>query len=138
MHAQQLPDVVRGLRPEQTIRVRTRGHAEHIGRFTRLHGDTLYLDPAGGSAPWVALDAVEGLWVRGTAAGTGALIGGIGGGVATAGLFAWVASAICDAPGGCGDTDDAAIIGGLLGAGAGALAGAVIGTFVDKWHRRYP
>lgn len=133
--AQQLPEVVRSLRPEQVIRIRTVRHGEHVGRFTGLQGDTLHLLPERGSSR-VALDAVEQLWVRGTAAKTGALIGAIGGGVLSGAFFAWFTSALCETES-C-ETLEAGIVGGLLGAGVGALGGAVLGTFVDKWHRRWP
>lgn len=133
--AQQLTPVVEGLHPQQLIRIRTRGHALHIGRFAGVGGDTLYLAPGSGTT-WIALDAVDALWVRGTAAKTGAIVGGIMGGVATGAFSAWIVSALCETDD-C-ETLEAGLVGGLLGAAGGALTGAVIGTLINKWHRRYP
>ena len=133
--AQELPRVVESLRPAQDIRIRTVGQAIHIGRFVRADTDTLLLEPERGTGR-VALGDVDALWVRGTAARTGALIGGVAGGVGTGLFFAWIVDGLCE-------TDDckaleAGLVGFGIGAAAGALTGLVLGTFVDKWHRRFP
>ena len=133
--AQELPRVVASLRPDQDIRIRTVGRAIHVGRFLRTTGDTLLLAAASGPDP-VALGDVDALWVRGTAARTGALIGGIAGGVGTGLFFAWIVDALCDTDD-C-QTVEAGIVGFGIGAAAGALTGLVLGTFADKWHQRFP
>lgn len=133
--AQRLPQVIQGLRPEQDIRIRTVGRAMHVGRFVRARADTLFLDEERGSGRVAVVD-VEALWVRGTAAKTGAMVGGVLGGVGTGLFFAWIVSALCETSD-C-DTLEAGVLGFGIGAAAGGLTGLVLGTFVDKWHRRYP
>ena len=133
--AQQLPRVVESLKPEQDVRIRTVGRAIHVGRFLRADGDTLWFAPERGTGR-VALVDVEALWVRGTAAKTGALVGGIAGGVGTSLFFMWIVDALCETDD-C-ETVEAGILGFGLGAAGGALTGLVLGTFIDKWHGRYP
>ena len=88
-----------------------------------------------GSTIAVPAPGVDSLWVRGTHAGRGALIGGA---VAGIGLGAFLASLVDqNNPYNARNTAAGAL--GLVGGGAfGALVGATIGAGSPKWELRVP
>jgi hypothetical protein len=81
----------------------------------------------------VPAPGVDSLWVLGSHAGSGALIGGAVGGIGLGVLAAAVANSFnCKS---C--TSDVAEV-RLVGAAGGALIGALIGAAVPKWRLRVP
>ncbi len=134
--AQRLPKQLETLSPHQLVLVRTSRFGMHIGRFTALLGDTLYLEPERGSGS-IELAAISDVWVRGTATVKGAIIGGVSGAVVGAAFLALASYGLCDAA--VCSVDGTAVIAGLIGGGAfGTISGAVIGAMFGQWHRRYP
>lgn len=134
--AQRLPQQLETLVPQQLVLVHTVRHGTHIGRFTALVGDTLYLEPERGSGT-IEIAAISDIWLRGTATKQGAVIGGITGAVAGATLLAIASVGFCDAAA-C-SIDGTAVVAGLFGGGTfGIISGAVIGAMFWQWHRRYP
>lgn len=123
------------LTPGTTVRVHSRDRGRIEGRVVGTWGTTLNLDTGAAPAEW-STAALDSLWVRGTAAKTGAIVGAVPGAVA-GGLLGVVANEL-----GCkesGDTCPEAVpLLGLGGAAAGALLGAIVGSLIPKWHRRVP
>jgi hypothetical protein len=120
-------------------RVTTSSGEEVRGRCGPVEDSRLVVLGEGGRIREIPFGSVEGLWVRRSGvrrgAGTGALIGGVGG-------TAWallVASALCDGGDGCEeDTLIAAIAGGAAGSLAGLVVGGAIGSATRVWVRVYP
>ena len=122
------------LRPGKLVRVTGDELGKIEGRFLRRTETKLFLR-LGDAEIGVSLVAIDALWVRGSAGGTGAIYGGIVVGLVGVGLGAALADYCADD----GNPCPAAIpIGGLVGATAGAAVGAIIGVFIPKWHQRYP
>jgi hypothetical protein len=134
--AQRLDERLRSFEPEVRLRIRTVNQGIHIGRLARVEGDTLYLTPERGSAT-VGIDAIDRLWVRGTASKKGATIGGVTGAVLGAVSFALLSYGICDAAE-CSVDGRVAVVGGVVIGAAGAVTGAVLGAMFGQWHLKFP
>ena len=122
------------IQPGRDLRVSWHGNRVE-GPFERFAADTLWLRAKDqpGSVP-IAADSIRGVWVRGNAAGKGALIGGI------AGFGLGLVAGAGIAEGFEGEDDDAefTLISGLAGCAGGALLGALIGYPITRWHQRWP
>jgi hypothetical protein len=106
------------------------------GRLIAASDGQVTLGPAGGRVI-VAMQDIDTVWVRKTAAGTGALIGGVVGGLFLGiAFYALDQSACTDTV--CNGGPAPAIGGAFLGGAIGAIAGAGIGALVPKWKRRFP
>jgi len=130
-HAQGMPESVLRLKPNTTLRVETMSLSRIQGQFLRATNDTLFLSVQK-SETVVPLSNMHGLWQRGRATKTGAIIGGIIGAVG----FIFLAEAVAstsDEPHG-----DPAAGAGVIGAVGGGLLGGLIGAAIPKWHHRYP
>jgi hypothetical protein len=130
-NAQPPPESLLRLKPSANLRVETTSHQKIEGRFLRVTGDTLFLS-ARGEEPAVPLREMQGLWQRGRATKTGAIIVG-----------AIVGTGFCVVVAGGGlnpdtRTHDSPVAAFVIGAASGALVGALIGAAIPKWHRRYP
>ncbi len=139
--AQQRPARVVSLRLGRAVMVQVDG-ARYAGRLASLAGDTLVLTPAEATAlPLVApLARIEGVWVRGSAWKTGALVGGSVVGAAGVVVFSVGCIIVRSDNGVIGDEGrwaDCALLGGAFGFAAGGLVGGAIGAMVPKWHVRY-
>ena len=135
LHSQSV-DSVLARHVERTSLVRLRSEGSVVtGRLIAVGGGVATLDTEAGRRA-VSLPGVDTAWVRGRAAGTGAMIGGIAGAVGFGVFLAVVVDAMCE-------TDDcetvgAGFVGGLIGGAGGALLGAGIGALIPKWKRRWP
>jgi len=119
-----------GLTPGTTVRVHNRERGRIKGHVLSASGPTLTLD-IGGTPTELSTAALDSLWVRGTAAKTGAIVGAIPGG-----LMGWIAHGVGNID--CEQQCRGAIPAVLVGATAGAIIGAVIGSLIPKWHRQGP
>lgn len=123
------------LRPGTTIRFNAANVGRVEGRFAGASAATLTLADSGPPADY-AIAAIDSVWVRGTAARRGALIGAI-----PVGLFG-IAVGVGANSGACGESSGscpwAIPVLGLAGAAAGALLGALVGSQIPRWHRRVP
>ena len=90
-YADSLPETVLRLKPDATVRVEFLSLNRIEGRFLHATTDTLFLsaDSAEVSAP---LQDIHGMWQRGRATKTGALIGGVVGGIGLAFIAALLES----------------------------------------------
>lgn len=118
------------------IRVHQAGNGRIEGQFANGSGSTLVLTGTSGPREFSTI-SLDSLWVRGTSAKRGAIIGGI------AGVSAGVAFGVFANEVGCKDDSgdpcpEAIPLMGLAGAAAGALVGALIGSAFPHWHRRVP
>jgi hypothetical protein len=120
-------------------RVITTSGEDVRGRCGPVEDRRLVVLDAEGGVREIPFQAVNDVWVRRSGvrqgAGTGALIGGVGG-------AAWallVVSALCDAGGGC---QEDMLVGAIAGGAAGSLAGIVVGGAIGGatrvWVRLYP
>lgn len=134
--AQRPDETLRSFEPEVQLRISTVNRGIHIGRLARVANDTVHLVPQRGSGT-VAIDAIDRVWVRGTATKKGAVAGSITGAVLGALSFALFSYGICDAAE-CSVDGSAALLGGVLGGATGAVTGAVVGTMFGEWHLRFP
>jgi len=134
--AQRLDEQLRSFEPEVRLRIRTVNHGIHIGRLERVERDTLYLMPERGSAT-VGIDAIDRLWVRGTASKKGAVIGGVTGAALGALSLALFSYGICDAAE-CRVDGRATVLGAVVGGAAGAVTGAVFGAMFGRWELKFP
>ncbi|HEX9165563.1 MAG TPA: hypothetical protein VF862_06610 [Gemmatimonadales bacterium] len=132
----QTVDSVLARQVERTSLVRLRSEGAVVtGRLIAIGSGVATLETETGRRA-VSLSGVDTAWVRGRAAGTGAMIGGIAGAVGVGIFTAVVVHALCE-------TDDcetvgAGFVGGLIGGAGGALLGAGIGALIPKWKRRWP
>ena len=133
---QRLPARLESLEIEQLIKIRTVNHGLHIGRLARMSDDTLFLRPQRGSKA-VGTAVIDQLWVRGTAAKKGAVIGGTLGAALGGLLFAYVSYGVCDAAH-CSVDPGVTLVGLVNGGLVGAATGALLGAIGRQWHRRYP
>lgn len=122
------------LRPGKTIRIHLIGNGRIEGEFA--HGSATTLTLAGTPAPVEhSTAALDSLWVRGTGAKTGALIGGVAG-LLVGTAFGVLINGSCEADGAsCGGWVPGA---GLAGAAVVGLLGAAIGSGFTHWRRRVP
>ncbi len=118
----------------QRVRIRTGGDGFVQGWISNSP-NLVTLRTADGSTIEVPAPGVDSLWVRGTHARTGALIGGA---VAGIGLGAFLAYHVNqNNPYNARNTVAGGL--GLVGGGAGgALVGALIGAAVPRWQLRVP
>jgi len=123
------------LRPGQTVRIRLPDGQRVEGRLAAV--DTappvLHFDESQAS---IALAAIDSLWLRGSRAGTGALVGGILGG---GGSFAFW-TLLCYGLSESGRCNEWGTVIGLSAAGAfgGVLLGTVLGSLVLRWKLLKP
>jgi hypothetical protein len=117
------------------IRVHRIGAGRIEGSFTRASATTLVLagTPEAMEFPVATLDS---LWVRGSSAKKGAIIGGTSLAVAGVALGIFVNGVACEPDG--NPCPEAIPVLGLGGAAAGALLGALIGSAIPRWHLRVP
>lgn len=134
--AQRLDETLRSFEPEVQLRISTVSRGIHIGRLARVANDTVHLVPQRGSGT-VAIDAIDRVWVRGTATKKGAVAGGITGAVLGVLSFALFSYGVCDAAE-CSVDGSAALLGGALGGATGAVTGAVVGSMFGQWHLKFP
>jgi len=80
----------------------------------------------------LALDAIEGIWERGTAARTGSVLGALA--AFGAGVYVASQSPSCDPPNDCITTT---LADGVLGGIAGWLVGGRVGSLFPRWQRRF-
>ncbi len=122
------------IKPGKVIRVRTQDGPRLEGRFLRMTPETLILVSAEAERT-VPIVSIDSLWVRGNAAKTGAIVGGVGLGALSFGFLAALCEGLSET-GGCDEWDK--VVGyGVAGAGVGALLGAGIGSAIRKWRLRY-
>lgn len=121
------------LRSAQRIRLEIpAGRIE--GTYLKTDQDAVLL--GNGEEHRIPLAEVSALWVRGHATRTGAIAGGVFGGLAGAAFLNIISRVVCESSS-C-HTAGNTLLGGALGAGGGALLGAAIGAVIPKWHRKYP
>ncbi len=119
--------------PGKRIRLHTTGLGRLEGSFASLTDTTVTLGAAPATTS-IALAGIDSLWQRGSATGSGALLGGLTGGILLGGLGAAVCSDY-DCSGGQGG---AFVVGAFVGFAGGAVVGGLIGAAIPKWHRRVP
>lgn len=130
-----LEAAVRTLKPGQTVRIRVHGGGRIESRIRSLQAESLALQLVGDSAAF-DVAAIDSLWVRGRATGTGAIAGAAVVGVASFALWGGVCSGLSDGSGGCREWGRVTAY-SVVGAGVGALIGAGVGASVPKWRLRY-
>ena len=130
-----LEAAVRTLKPGQTVRIRVHGGDRIESRIRSLRAEPLALQLAGDSTGF-DVGAIDSLWVRGTAARTGAIVGAAVVGAASLALWAAVCEGASDVSGGCNEWGTVTAY-SVAGAGVGALVGAGVGALVPKWRLRY-
>lgn len=121
------------LQPGKGIRLHTAGLGRLEGKFASLTDSTVTLGMAPGEMK-VALAGIDSLWQRGSATGSGALLGGLTGGILLGGLGV----AVCSDYDCSGGQVGAFAVGALVGFAGGAVVGGLIGATIPKWHRRVP
>lgn len=140
-----------GLRPKTVVRVLTQDLGTSDGRLLFADSASLRFGPVARSpvatpAEWtVPAVSIDSLWVRGSAAGKGTLIGGLAGaaGGAVGGLvlfgglvaFPCALAATAVGPGGNCPSVGPWVV---AGAAVGVLLGAAVGSATRKWKLRYP
>ena len=122
-------------RPGALVNLRLSDGPDLAGYVVRVGFRRVLIAPVvGGSAPDgpLALDAVEGIWERGTAARTGSVLGAL---VAfTAGVYVASQSTSCAPSSDCTTT---MVADGVLGGIAGWLVGGRVGALFPRWQRRF-
>jgi hypothetical protein len=130
-----LEAAVRTIKPGQTVRIRVHGGVRIESRIRSLRAESLALQLVGDSAAF-DVAAIDSLWIRGTAARTGAITGAAVVGVGSFAFWAALCAGLSDGSGGCKQWGRVTAY-SLAGAGAGALIGAGVGALVPKWRLRY-
>jgi hypothetical protein len=129
-----LENGVRRVSPGQLVRIKTQDGQLLEGRFSAFAPEppSLQLTDRAGPLPAASIDS---LWVRGTHAKRGAIIGALLLGVSS-GIF-W--SSVCEYAGEGSGCDAWGAVAGLTlaGAGVGAGLGALIGSASPRWRLRY-
>ena len=130
-----LDAAVRTLKPGQTVRIRAHGGDRIESRILSVRADSAALSLEGASTP---LDgaAIDSLWVRGRATGTGAIIGAAVLGIASIPVGQALCGGLSESASSCGGSD-VTVPSFLVGAAGGALIGAAIGAGIPKWRLRY-
>jgi hypothetical protein len=108
-----------------------------IGRLTDVTEDRATVAESSGTRA-IDLGAIDTIWVRRTAVGKGALIGGAIGAVGLGVFLGLLGDALCESTNCGNETLGAALIGVGLGAAGGGLIGAGIGLAIPVWKRRFP
>ncbi len=126
-----LDAAVRTLKPGQTVRIRAHGGDRIESRILSVRADSAALSLEGASTP---LDgaAIDSLWVRGRATGTGAIIGAAVLGIASIPVGQALCGGLSESASSCGGSD-VTVPSFLVGAAGGALIGAAIGAGIPKW-----
>ena len=122
------------LTPDKVVRVHMHGGLRLQGPFLSMTPDRLILLSAGAETT-VPIASVDSLWVRGNAAGAGAIVGGVALGAVSFGFFAALCEGLSET-GGCEEWGKVALL-GVGGAAGGALVGWAIGSAIKKWRLRY-
>ena len=136
--AAQTPDSVLAPLVPKTSLVRLRGEGVAItGRLIALTSGVATLQTESGNRT-ANLVSVDSLWVRGHAAGTGAIVGAVSGTILLGVFGALIADGVCDSSDCSGEWAKGALAGGVMGAASGALLGAGIGALIPKWRLRFP
>lgn len=130
-----LEAAVRTLKPGQTVRIRVHGGGRIESRIRSLQTESLTLQLVGDSTAF-DVAAIDSLWVRERATGTGAIAGAAVVGVASFAFWSGLCTALNDGPGGCKDWGNVTAY-SVVGAGGGALIGAAVGALQTKWRLRY-
>jgi hypothetical protein len=122
-------------RPGALVNLRFSAGPDLEGYVARVGFRRVMIAPVAGAnvpdAP-LALDAIEGIWERGTAARTASVLGAL---VAFgAGAYVGLQSTSCGPSSDCTSTMFAD---GLVAGLAGWIVGGRIGNLVPRWHRRY-
>lgn len=131
LYAQEsLGSVVQGLRPGQMIRVKTVQAGRVEARLLTLDGNTLRVQRE--NSPDIPVANIDSLWVQGHATGTGAIVGGLAGGL----VFGVLIAGACAHGADCSGVEVPAMTAG--GVVVGALVGALLGSGVPRWKLRYP
>jgi len=102
-----------------------------VGRYQRFEGGELFL-ARDSIVERLALERISGLWVRGRATKTGAIIGAIAG-VGFGAFLGMIVASVCEYD--CPDRPAAMAVGGLLGGASGVGMGAIIGAAIPRWKR---
>lgn len=123
-----------GLETGQSVRIRVEGEERIVSRVERLDPSSARLWLEGQSNPVAAMQ-VDSLWLGGRAVGTGALVGGLVGGVLSFGLLALACNGVSEGNG-CDEWGTVAAL-SLAGAAGGAVVGAGIGALSRSWTLRY-
>lgn len=101
--------------------------------------DTLLRIGTGAGVRTVSRGRVDGLWVRGTRARAGTLIGAAAGGVALGAFVGLLADALCEVDcEGAGDFAHGLAVGGAVGALGGGIFGGVVGSWILTWRPVWP
>jgi len=129
-----LDSVARRLKPGQTVRLHLQSGQRAEGRFAVYQSDQSVVQLAMRDTT-IQFAMIDSIWVRKSGAKTGALIGSVLVGVPSAILLGSLCSTFSDG-GGC-DQWGTVIGVSVVGAGAGALLGALIGSASSHWQLRY-
>lgn len=130
--AQQIPDtILTSLSQDNLVRLHLAGGERIESRIQKFNtGDAwIHLAQQRASLPAASVDS---LWVRRSAAATGAVVGAIVLAIPAGLLAAYIAWADNEAN---PNSDAPAVIAGVvIGAGVGALIGAAIGSGIKRWQ----
>ena len=132
-----LDRVARQIWAGQRVRLHLRDGQYVEGRFAAYApgSPTLRISAADTLIP---IGVVDSLWVRGRAAGRGAIIGALVVGVPSAIFWGALCTTIVASEGSDGTGCTGAVVIGLTaGAGVGALLGTAIGSAFPRWRLRY-
>ena len=126
------PETLARLRRGQRVRIRIDGDGLLEGRVVQHSLRFLSISYAGTSND-IPAARMDSLWVRGTRAGRGALIGATALGI----YFGALGGSVC--PGECNVSSTTGLVrGGIVGIIIGGSLGALIGTAVPHWQLRFP
>lgn len=121
------------LRPGHQVRIHSRGLGRVEGAFLRPTEAAVVLTAEQGER-FVPIAGIDSLWVRGTAAGRGAVLGTfVGAAFGAIAMYAANQTAFEDLA-----DRDAALIGAGFGLASGAFVGTIIGAVSRPWKRWHP
>lgn len=118
------------------IRVATPS-GEFQGTFTGADAGRLWITRES-AVTAVGLADIDGLWVRGRATKTGALVGTLAGAAIGVAVGLFIGEVVCNSPDCQANTAQVVVVLGLGGGGAGGLVGTIIGLGIPRWHQRFP
>ena len=121
------------LGPGTRVRLHSRDLGRLEGRVVASSPSTLSLN-AGGRLTDVRVATLDSLWVRGTAAKTGAIVGAIPGAVAGL-VMGTIANELGCKDDGGDPCPEAIPLLGALGAVSGGVLGALVGAAIPRWRR---
>ena len=127
-----LDSVAQNLKPGQYLRVRTLGGLQAEGQFAGYTPDPPTVRLTVGDSS-ISVTTIHYIWVRGHAAGSGAILGAIAGGVG----MALASAALCEGAfhGECRGGRVLSLV--AAGAAGGALLGVTSGALATRWRLRY-